>query len=206
MVVTIELTLLSVIQGTALYFLANSSYGPILSLDYAHWIYIAIGFIVLITFWSQALVHVLSFISWPLEFIHNFLYFAVIISEIVLFVSITDPVRWFAASTGFFFVSGLLYWADLRLLKSKETNFVGESQKAFYMKNLHDQMFSMTYLVPAGFSFSLIATALVWRYPQIFIAGNWHLLLGFLQFAFAVGALAYLLPKFKSTIKLIEFL
>lgn len=206
-VVTIELTLLSVIQGVALYFLADNARGPLLSLDYAHWLYVAIAFTILITFWSQALVHVLSFISWPLEFVHNFLYFAVIITEVMMFASIADPLRWFAANTAFFFVSGLLYYADLRLLKSKERNFqLTENQKNFFAKNLADQELAFSYLVPAGFSFSLIATALVWQYPQVFIAGNWHLLLAGIELLLGIGTLAILLPKFKQTIALIESL
>jgi hypothetical protein len=205
-VVTIELTLLSVIQGVALYFFADNVRGPILALDYEHWIYILLAFIIYIIFWSQALVHVLTFISWPLEFIHNFLYFIVVVAEVLMFVSMVNPVNWYAANAFFFFVSWILYYVDTRLLEEKAQYFDGPEQKSFYGMLIRDQYFSFHVLVPVGFLFSLSAWLLVLFYPADFLDNGRHLILSGIQAVIFFGTLFYLLSIFKKHLSRIEFL
>ena len=71
-VVNIELTLISIIQGLALGVLAAASVEPLVELQWHTWPYIATGLLVVLIFWSRALLHTLSFIGWPLEFGHTF--------------------------------------------------------------------------------------------------------------------------------------
>lgn len=205
MVVTIELTLLSVIQGVALYFLAENAHGPILMLDYEYWVYIFTAFLFLVVFWSQALVHVVSFISWPIEFVHMFLYFLVVITEVLMFQSITNPPNWFATNIVFFVVVGFLYYADLVLLKSKKAHFEGtEAGRTFYTATLKDQTFGMWVLVPLGFIFSLGAFSLVYFYPTFFIEEHWHLALAAFQAFVGIGFLYYLVSVFKKRLDVME--
>ncbi len=205
-VVSIELTLLSVIQGIALNFLIVGALGVFPALDYVHWIYPVMGFMILIAFWAQALVHVLSFISWPLDFKHNFLYFIVIIAEVFVFSSMTNPLQWFITNAVFFFSAEILYYADIKLLATKKQFFTTEKQIEFYGMNLRDQKLAFNYFVPIGFVFSVVSALLIWDYPTFFIQNNGHLYLAAIQAITGIAALSYLLPLFRKHIAHIEFI
>lgn len=62
-VLDIEFLLISVVQGVVLATLAASAVGPITKLQFEFWLYIISAFLVIIIFWSNAIVHALSFIS-----------------------------------------------------------------------------------------------------------------------------------------------
>lgn len=67
-IVNVELTLASVVQGLALSFLAENasailSHGPPTA-----WPYAVAAFLIILLFWSRALIHTLTLIRWPLEF------------------------------------------------------------------------------------------------------------------------------------------
>ena len=67
-IVNVELTLASVVQGLALSFLAENasailSHGPATA-----WPYAVAAFLIILLFWSRALIHTLTLIRWPLEF------------------------------------------------------------------------------------------------------------------------------------------
>ena len=80
-VVNIELTLVSIIQGVALYFLTDNA-RSLLSMQHASaFPYIAAGLCVIFIFWSRSVIHTLTLIRWPLEFGHNFFYIACALGE-----------------------------------------------------------------------------------------------------------------------------
>src|SRR5207237_10421784 len=75
-VVNIELTLASIIQGVALYFLTENARA---SLSWQHWfavLYVAAGLCIIFIFWSRSVIHTLTLIKWRLQFGHNFFYIA----------------------------------------------------------------------------------------------------------------------------------
>ena len=76
LVINIELTLASIIQGVALYFLTDNARSIFSTHDLARWLYVFAGLIIILIFWSRSLTHTLTLIRWPLEFGHNFLYIA----------------------------------------------------------------------------------------------------------------------------------
>src|SRR6202030_1616037 len=85
MVVEIELTLCSIIQGVALYFLVDNA-RQVLSIHRADaWPYVASGLLIILLFWSRSLIHTLTLIRWPLEFVHNFFYIACALIEALAF-------------------------------------------------------------------------------------------------------------------------
>ncbi len=45
--------------------------------------------------------HILSFIGWPLEFRHSFLYFAATLVETLAFTQVTQVANWFLLSAAF---------------------------------------------------------------------------------------------------------
>ena len=66
----------------------------------------------IINFWSLAIIHSISFISWPFDLVHTILYFLATFVEVTAFTQITNPTGWFIAMFAFFVVSGLLYLWD----------------------------------------------------------------------------------------------
>jgi hypothetical protein len=73
MIVEIELTLVSIIQGVALTFLIENGRHVISIQQAAFWPYLAAGLLVILVFWSRSVLHIFTVIRWPLEFGHIFL-------------------------------------------------------------------------------------------------------------------------------------
>jgi hypothetical protein len=71
-VVNIELTLASIIQGVALYFLTENTRTILSERNWGALLYSAAGLFVIFIFWSRSIIHTLTLIKWPLEFGHNF--------------------------------------------------------------------------------------------------------------------------------------
>ena len=205
LVETIEFTLISVIQGVALYFFINDTKDLLIGHHYESFLYIAIGFLLLCMFWALALFHIISFISWPINFTHLFLYFLVVTFEVLLFESISNPTQWFLWNIFFFMAVWLLFWADYKLLRSKKDRFdktkIGEQ---FYAKLLWQQKLGVYFLVPAGIVMSLAAWYLLSTYPDFFIEQKWHLAFGALQFLVAIGVLLQSLKTYGQQCKYLE--
>jgi len=94
LVVTIELTLISIVQGVALSFLADQARAILVSGPFSSWPYVVTGLLIILLFWSRSLIHTLTVIRWPLEFGHNFLYIACTLVETVTFTQLNQPLRW----------------------------------------------------------------------------------------------------------------
>src|ERR1700756_3401033 len=114
LVVNIELTLVSIIQGVALSFLAENARAPLGDFRFDQWPYVANALLVILLFWSRSMTHTLTLIRWPLEFRHNFLYIACTLIEAITFTNLTDPLRWYAFTGVFAAAAWLLFLADLR--------------------------------------------------------------------------------------------
>jgi hypothetical protein len=69
MIVEIELTLVSIIQGVALTVLIDNSREVITELKFIYWPYVLAGLLVILIFWSRAVLHIITLIRWPLEFV-----------------------------------------------------------------------------------------------------------------------------------------
>src|SRR6478752_4280982 len=139
LVVNIELTLVSIIQGVALYFLTESSRPPLHDLRFDQWPYVVNGLLVIFLFWSRSTTHTLTLIRWPLEFAHNFLYIACTLIEAVTFTDLTDPLRWYAFSAAFAVAAWALFRTDLRLIRQREAEAIGPAEEELYGIVLRDQ-------------------------------------------------------------------
>jgi len=100
-VVDIEFLLISVVQGVALAALAAAAAPIVANLQLEYWPYIVSALLFILIFWSQAIMHVLGFIKWPLDMIHNFLYFVASLIEVMAFSVMNKPLVWFSL---FFFL------------------------------------------------------------------------------------------------------
>ena len=99
-IVNIELTLASIIQGVALYFLTDNARTSLSLSNWPSLLYLSAGLCVICIFWSRSIIHTLTLIKWPLEFGHNFLYIACALGEALLFTRLEHPLAWFRFEHG----------------------------------------------------------------------------------------------------------
>lgn len=203
-VLAIELNLISLVQGLALAVLASSAIKPILSMTLTTWPYLLSGFLLVFFFWSQAIVHTLSFIQWPLDMRQNFLYFIIMTVEVFMFTEVTVPLHRYLFSLLFFGLGGLLYWLDWQLIKQAAPRFQGKAEKALYQNILADQLFGVRILIPLGFFFSLAAVLALLAWPNVFIDRNYHVILGIIQAVAGLFSLWHALSHYKQRCQLIN--
>ncbi len=201
----IEFLLISVVQGIALGALASAAFQPLSTLNFQYWPYILSGFLLILTFWSQAIIHALSFIKWPLDLTHNFLYFLAGLVEFLTFASLQDPLRWFIFQLIFVIVAAVLYFVDLKLIKEGKNNFDDSpAQIALYKHILDEQLTEMKTLIPSGLIFNSIAVFLILNYPEIFITQGYHVLIVGIQVFLIVYIISVSIKSFKTRSRLIS--
>jgi hypothetical protein len=153
LIINIELTLTSIIQGVALSFLCENatvalSHGRIQDL-----LYVANGLLLILLFWSRSTGHTLTLIRWPLDFTHNFFYFGAAFLEAVAFGQIGNAVAWYGTLTCFSVVVWLLFILDLRLI-SRRTKGVSDNRLDQLMVLVRkDQNLNILWLMPALVAF-----------------------------------------------------
>lgn len=200
----IEFLLISVVQGVALGALASGAAKPLANLDFQYWPYILSGFLLILTFWSQAIIHSLSFIKWPLDLRHNFLYFLAGLVEFLAFDHLGDPLRWFIFQLIFVLVASTLYFVDLRLIKQAKVNFKTEPEKLLYKHIFDEQIKEMKSLIPSGLVFNAAAVFLIWRYPEVFISQGYHVLIVGIQVLLSIYIITISLKSYKTRSRLIS--
>jgi hypothetical protein len=195
-VVNIELTLASIVQGVALTFLAENagevvSHGPATA-----WPYVGVSFLVILLFWARAAIHTLTLIRWPLEFVHNFFYFACALVEVLAFRQVHNPFMWFAINTVFAAVVWALFVHDLRIIRQRTKDSVGDSSFRLYRIVLADQWANIRFVVPAVFLFCLGSAVAIKLAPEFFIERQGHLILVALQGIGLLANLGYVIRSF----------
>jgi hypothetical protein len=188
-VINIELTLISIIQGLALGVLAAASVEPLVNLQWQAWPYIATGLLVVLIFWSRALVHTVSFIGWPLEFGHTFVYFGATLIEAVALSQVAHPERWYALNTAYALAVWGLYAYDLRVVRRHAGDFSTPDERALLEDIVRDQRINISFMMPAAVAFQGLAWWLVHAYPAVFLDGGWHLLLAGMTLLFSINYL-----------------
>ena len=200
----IEFLLISAVQGVALGALAGAANEPLSNLDFQYWPYILSGFLLILTFWSQAIIHSISFIKWPLDLTHNFLYFLAGLVEFLAFNHLEDPLRWFIFQLLFVLVGTALYFVDLKLIKSGKDNFKTEPEKALYKHILEEQQSEMKTLIPSGIIFNTLAVFLIWQYPEFFITQGYHSIIVAIQVLLTTYLILVSIKSFRYRSKLIS--
>src|SRR5207237_5254376 len=191
MVVGIELTLASIVQGVALFFLIDNA-RLVLSLnDRAFWPYVLSGLITILIFWSRSIVHTLTLIRWPLEFGHNFFYIACALGEAILFTRLNDPLAWFQLSAAYAGIVWLLFIYDMRLIHARIVESRDDSEHALYARARSDQLLNIRLLAPALIVLNLVSAFAIWRWPDLFIARARHVWLIGAQLVSFIGYLFY---------------
>ena len=195
--VEIEFLLISVIQGLALQFLVSAAVTPFVQFQFEYWLYIVSGFLLILIFWTQAIVHALSFIQWPIDLTHTFLYFLVSFVEVLVFYQVGSPFRWFIFGTVFLIAGSVLYTYDfLMIRKRRETLAYSEKRKRLYDHMYHMQKKELTFYLPAALIFSLMSAGLIYVYPNVFIDNHVHIVLSCLQTLFSIILLVITVKNF----------
>jgi len=203
MVVEIELTLCSIIQGVALYFLVDNARLVFSEGQSAAWPYVVTGLLIILLFWSRSLIHTLTLIRWPLEFVHNFFYIACALVEALAFTRLADPFRWFVLTALFAVIVWALFVYDLRIVKLREKDSAGPVGSQLYAMVRSDQWLNITIVIPGIFLFNAACAIGIQARPEFFLRDNGHLILIALQ---AIGLLFYLAHVIRAFIKFVPLI
>jgi len=196
MVVEIELTLCSIIQGVALYFLVENARAVLSMGQVSAWPYVATGLIIILLFWSRSLIHTLTLIRWPLEFVHNFFYIACTLVEALAFTHLSDPFIWFVLTALYAVVVWLLFVYDMRIVALRGRDSAGPVGTRLYSTVGADQLLNIRLLIPAIFVSNVASAFLIYRWPEFFGARNGHYILIAIQGIGLLGYLAYVVRTY----------
>lgn len=199
----IELTLISIIQGVALYFLTESSRALLIERQFQYWPYILLGLITLFTFWSRSILHTLTVIQWPLDFPHTFIYFVCTLLEAVVFTQVQNPLHWFFLNAAYTIAILALFIFDLRMIQQAAAQSSPASRPLFEAVE-KDQWKNILFLNPGYLFFNLICAWCILRNPQFFLEKRGHLVLAGLQLIGSLGYLLYSIRLFKRLSPLIQ--
>lgn len=177
MVVNIELTLVSIIQGVALTFLAENAREVLSAKQWSAWPYILAGLLLIFLFWSRSLIHTLTLIRWPLEFGHNFFYIACTLAEVLAFTRLADPFWWFALNAVFSALVWGLFIYDLHMIRMRIADSHSADASRLYQIVLRDQLLNIWLLVPGILLFNIAGAMMIHVRPALFLSHQRHLIL-----------------------------
>jgi hypothetical protein len=203
MVVEIELTLISIIQGVALTFLIERA-REVASVHRAiFWPYVAAGLLVIFVFWSRSVLHIITVIRWPLEFGHNFLYITCALVEAVLFTNLTNPTAWFALGAVFGAIGWILFTYDMKLIKAREIDSPGPASNQLIDIVKRDQWLNIALLVPGVLASNLVCFLCLRLWPEFFIDRQFHAVLAGAQVIGFGMYLWYVIRHFRNVAPLV---
>jgi hypothetical protein len=196
MVVEIELTLCSIIQGVALYFLVENARAVLSVGQVSAWPYIATGLVIILLFWSRSLIHTLTLIRWPLEFVHNFFYIACTLVEALAFTHLAEPFTWFVLTALYAVVVWALFVYDMRIVALRGRDSAGPVGSRLYAMVGGDQLLNIRLLIPLIFLSNVGSAVAIYLRPDFFIGRHGHYLLIALQGIGLLGYLAYVIRTY----------
>jgi hypothetical protein len=191
-VINVELTLASIIQGVALFFLTDNARAVFTMRHWASFPYVAAGLCVIFIFWSRSIIHTLTLIRWPMEFGHNFFYIGCALGEAILFSRLDNPLAWFQLSATYAAVVWLLFVYDMRLIHARIAEARNNADRALYARAQTDQLLNIRVLVPLLFFINLACALAIWACPDLFVARGGHVWLISAQLLSFIAYLAYI--------------
>jgi hypothetical protein len=203
LVINVELTLASIIQGVALFFLTDNARVVFTMRHWASLLYVAAGLCVIFIFWSRSIIHTLTLIRWPMEFGHNFFYIGCALGEAILFSRLDDPLAWFQLSATYAAVVWLLFIYDMRLINARVAESRNDADRALYSRARADQLRNIYVLVPLLLFINLGCTLAIWIWPDLFIARGGHIWLISAQLVSFIVYLTYIGRHFSKIAELL---
>ena len=202
-VINVELTLASIIQGVALFFLTDNARAVLTLRHWASFPYVAAGLCVIFIFWSRSIIHTLTLIRWPMEFGHNFFYIGCALGEAILFSRLDDPLAWFQLSATYAAAVWLLFIYDMRLIHARVAEARNDADRALYARAKADQLFNIRVLVPLLFFINLACALAIWIWPDLFITRGGHVGLISAQLVSFIAYLTYIGHHFSKIAQLL---
>jgi hypothetical protein len=196
MVVNIELTLVSIIQGVALTFLAENAGTVLRDKQWSALPYVVAGLLLIFLFWSRSLIHTLTLIRWPLEFGHNFFYIACTLAEVIAFTRLAEPFWWFVFTAIFSALVWGLFVYDVRMIRLREADSRSEDGSRLYKSVMRDQLLNIWLLVPAICLFNSACAIAIHTHSAFFLLRKGHLILIGLLLLGSVVYLGYIIRAF----------
>lgn len=188
-VVNIELTVISIVQGMALSFLIDGFRTVFVAHRVEALPYLVTSLLVVFSVWSRAVLHALTVLRWPLDYGRNFFYFTIALFEGLLFSQAGAPAHWYPLGALLIVVFWLMFFYERRTYRQRMTDSAGPAGKALLETLLREHELNVRGLVPLTLvAWGGAAAALAYA-PDLFVARGWHVLLGTLQ---ALGMLGYL--------------
>lgn len=203
LVMTVELTLVSIVQGVALSVLVSPSIAVVTELNFRFFPYVFCGLVVILLFWSRSLLHTFTVIRWPLEVGHNFLYIASTLIECVVFSQLASPHRWFALTAAYGVSIWLLFALDLRMIRRRLAEYNLPGAKCLLRAVEREQILNVRLFMPSAVAFNVAAAFFIRRSPELFIQRDLHVALGVAQALCAAAYLLYSVRFYKRLIPLI---
>jgi hypothetical protein len=205
-VANIELTLNSIIQGVALFFLADAALAVLSSRHWDRCLYVAAGLCLIFIFWLRSIIDTLTLIKWPFDCWHNFLYIACVIGEVILFSRLNSPnppLAWFQVSVAYAGVVWLLFIYNMRLIHARVRELSNDAERAVYTRARADQLLNIWLLIPLYFLFNLGCAVVISIWPHLFLDRGGHIWLISWQLLSFMGDLAYVAWYFKTIAPLV---
>ncbi len=196
---TIELVLISIIEGVALTRLGEDAVPVFQSTEALQYVpYVLAGLTILLVFWAQAILHTVSVIRWPLYMEHMLLYFIAAFLQVIAYSNIGNGTAWFFWWSLFSLCALVIYLVDLRIIKEVVPRFSQlQSGEPYIAEVLRRHLFELRFLVPSALIFNIGACALMFFNPDLFTNPLAYATLGGLQFLISLGALADCARNFK---------
>ncbi|MBA2586125.1 MAG: hypothetical protein H0U99_06530 [Chthoniobacterales bacterium] len=197
LVVNIELTLSSIIQGVALYFLTDNARVVLAARQFTAWPYVFCGLLVILLFWARSIIHTLTVIRWPLEFGHNFFYIACVLVEALAFTRLTSPGDWFALLAVFAGLVWGLFLYDLRMIRNRSEDHAETASRDLYAMVTGDQRLNLWPIIPIILVYNLGCAWAIHVRPDLFIARHGHLALIACEMLGLIVYLGYVIHSFR---------
>ena len=203
LVSNMELTLMSIIQGVALFFLTDSSRTPLLAGQFSLLPYIVVGLLIILLFWSRSLIHTFTVIRWPLELGHNYVYIACTLVEAIWFTQLSNVRNWYLIGVIYSAMIWFVFAFDLRMIRQRSDESAGPAGKTLFRIVAREQILHARIGMPLVTGFYIVAAVLAYTQPGWFIDQNGHVYFAVLQLGAALTYLIYVLRYYRSLSPLI---
>jgi hypothetical protein len=160
------------------------------------WPYVATGLVIILLFWSRSLIHTLTLIRWPLEFVHNFFYIACTLVEALAFTHLNDPFTWFVLTALYAVVVWSLFVYDMRLVALRGRDSAGPAGNRLYARVGGDQWLNIRFLIPVIFATNVASAVAIYLRPDFFLARGGHYFLITVQGVGLIGYLSYVIRTY----------
>jgi hypothetical protein len=196
LVVSVELTLVSIIQGVALSFLAESSRIPLgdpLRPVAVRCQWVDVNFDILVAI-GGARVHVDSL---AIGVCAQLSLYRCTLIEAITFTDLSDPLRWYAFNTVFAILAWLVFGVDLRrIVRQRQSEAAGPAEQELYGVIVRDHHINILLLMPGMTLLNLTAIGGIYFWPEVLVRGGGHVVFATIQTIAFLGYLIYVLRFF----------